>query len=221
MVCLKQNLRRLWLPQNPLFCTTILGSVEGGGGGPWGQVLARSSPCNWYLKGRARVTELINSLAFANAPFVVTPFCLNNCITAWIKGVPRNGSKIHTLKAHASPAQSMEPRAIITIDNKCVGAKPPQVASLRSHIFIFWRYNVYHSDYPCTWVTNFIVKPLFGKPVRDIPVIQPSSLNNRCCVRHKPLSVAQGSKMRRHTKLSKMTHGNSSFRKFHFPHYTI
>ena len=30
-VCLKQNLRRLWRPQNPLICTTIFGSVEGGG----------------------------------------------------------------------------------------------------------------------------------------------------------------------------------------------
>ena len=28
---LKKKLRRLRRPQNPLFCTTILGSVEGGG----------------------------------------------------------------------------------------------------------------------------------------------------------------------------------------------
>ena len=44
-VCLKQNLRR---PQNPLFCRTILGSVEGGGGYPplplWGWVLTRIGP---------------------------------------------------------------------------------------------------------------------------------------------------------------------------------
>ena len=57
-VCLKKNLRRLLRPQDPLTCTTILRSVQGGGvTPPWGRVLPESDPraymlldCPWILR---------------------------------------------------------------------------------------------------------------------------------------------------------------------------